>query len=100
VWLKNEYGNPPLIVTENGYGDAGQPNDADRIDYIRVRVVFLFVGNRLPAATGSEIMHAAFACPQGYLNALLRAVHEHGCNVVGYTVWSILDNFEWLDGYG
>lgn len=37
VWLKDEYGNPPLMVTENGYGDAGQSDDADRIDYIRVR---------------------------------------------------------------
>jgi len=44
VWLKDEYGNPPLIVTENGYGDAGRSDDADRIGYIRVRV-FGLVGS-------------------------------------------------------
>ncbi|XP_015368597.1 PREDICTED: myrosinase 1-like, partial [Diuraphis noxia] len=70
IWLKNEYGNPPLIITENGYGDNGELDDFDRINYIK-----------------------------GYLNATLRAIHENNCNVIGFTVWSLLDNFEWTDGY-
>ncbi|KHJ99278.1 hypothetical protein OESDEN_00742 [Oesophagostomum dentatum] len=24
---------------------------------------------------------------------------EQGCKVIGYTVWSFLDNFEWDDGF-
>jgi len=37
-WLKNEYGNPPLIITENGYGDGGQLNDTERINYLTVNI--------------------------------------------------------------
>ncbi|KAE9543770.1 hypothetical protein AGLY_002000 [Aphis glycines] len=70
IWLKDEYGNPPLIITENGYGDNGQLDDLDRINYMK-----------------------------GYLNATLQAMHEENCNVIGFTVWSLLDNFEWMDGF-
>ncbi|XP_025421294.1 myrosinase 1-like [Sipha flava] len=70
IWLKNEYGNPPLIITENGYGDNGQLNDFDRINYLK-----------------------------GYLHATLQAIHEDNCNIIGYTVWSLLDNFEWMYGF-
>jgi len=36
IWLKNEYSDPPLFITENGYGDNGQLNDLDRISYLKV----------------------------------------------------------------
>lgn len=32
------------------------------------------------------------------MHAMLQAMHEDNCNVIGYLVWSLLDNFEWLDG--
>jgi len=36
---------------------------------------------------------------QEYLKEMLKAIHIDGVNVVGYTAWSLLDNFEWLQGY-
>ena len=61
--------------TENGcsYGDGpderGVVNDRRRIDFYR-----------------------------GYLAAVHRAI-EDGADVRGYHAWSLLDNFEWAEGY-
>ena len=65
----------PLVITENGaaYADGevvdGTVEDADRIDYLR-----------------------------GHLAAVERA-REAGADVRGYFVWTLLDNFEWAEGY-
>jgi len=73
--LTRDYERPVLEVTENGcsYGDApgadGEVHDARRIDYYR-----------------------------GYLEALARAIDD-GADVRGYHAWSLLDNFEWAEGY-
>ncbi|XP_050546386.1 myrosinase 1-like [Daktulosphaira vitifoliae] len=70
VWIKKEYDNPPVIITENGYADDGRLNDLERIDYIK-----------------------------SHLNVTLKAINEDKCDIIGYTIWSLLDNFEWTDGY-
>ncbi|KAK5649855.1 hypothetical protein RI129_000884 [Pyrocoelia pectoralis] len=69
-WIKGEYNNPPVFVTENGYPDVGQFNDMERIHYL-----------------------------QGYLDELLKAILVDDCNVYAYSVWSVLDNMEWNRGY-
>jgi beta-glucosidase len=64
-----------LYITENGASSAdrltpdGQVLDTDRVMYLR-----------------------------NYLTQLQRAVAE-GVPVKGYFLWSLLDNFEWADGY-
>lgn len=69
-WIKDQYNNPLVYITENGLGDStGTVNDSRRIEFI-----------------------------QGYVNATLQAANN-GCNVVRYTVWSLMDNMEWSSGY-
>lgn len=67
--MKNEYGNPEVIITENGWSDNGLINDIQRIEYM-----------------------------QGHLKAVLGAIKD-GCYVTGYAQWALTDNFEWLRGY-
>nr|CAH7741390.1 unnamed protein product [Callosobruchus chinensis] len=69
-YLKDTYNNPEIIITENGYSDTGELEDDKRISYIKQ-----------------------------HLNVILEARDEFGVNVSAYTVWSLMDNFEWVDGY-
>jgi beta-glucosidase len=73
--LHRDYDVQALYVTENGaafpdlQGHGGEVHDPERIDYL-----------------------------EGYTGAVARAVAE-GVPVRGYFVWSLLDNFEWAEGY-
>ena len=65
---------PYIVITENGssYEDQlidGQVNDYKRTDYLK-----------------------------SHLNSLQEAISE-GIPVKGYFAWSLLDNFEWAEGY-
>ncbi|MEV1143267.1 GH1 family beta-glucosidase [Micromonospora sp. NPDC049799] len=75
--IATDYPGVPLLVTENGAAfpdkagsdPAGEVQDTDRI---------------------------------AYLDGHLRAAHEaiaRGVDLRGYLVWSLLDNFEWAEGY-
>ena len=39
TWISEEYNNPPIFVTENGYADEGGLEDDTRIKYITVSIV-------------------------------------------------------------
>ncbi len=73
--VKSLYGDIPLIVTENGaafddvVGAGGQVEDPDRVAYLHDHI----------AACGRAI--------------------QAGVNLQGYFVWSLMDNFEWAEGY-
>jgi beta-glucosidase len=73
--VTRDYERPVIEITENGcaYGDApdedGVVRDERRIEFYR-----------------------------GYLRELGRAI-EDGADVRGYHAWSLLDNFEWAEGY-
>ncbi|MEV6208202.1 GH1 family beta-glucosidase [Kitasatospora sp. NPDC051914] len=77
VGLRDRYGAalPPVTITENGCSVADRPapdgsvDDPDRISYLA-----------------------------GHLDALAAAVAE-GVDVRGYYTWSLLDNYEWAEGY-
>ncbi|KAL0901708.1 hypothetical protein ABMA27_006894 [Loxostege sticticalis] len=69
-YITKTYNNVPIIVTENGYADFSGVDDSARVSYY-----------------------------SHYLNALLHAIHEDRSNVKGYFAWSLMDNFEWDDGY-
>ncbi|MBG0815449.1 GH1 family beta-glucosidase [Planomonospora sp. ID82291] len=75
--LKARYGDalPPVYVTENGCSQHDEPGPDGTVDD-RERIAYL----------------------DGHLAALERAAAE-GVDVRGYYVWSLLDNFEWAEGY-
>jgi len=70
----SKYPIKDIIITENGASfkdvlDNGHIHDELRIKYF-----------------------------QDYLSAILKAKND-GANVTGYFAWTLLDNFEWLEGY-
>lgn len=75
TYVKEKYGNPTMLLSENGMDDPGNVTvaqgvrDAARVAYYRSYV------------------------------AELKAAIDGGANCVGYFAWSLLDNFEWKLGY-
>ena len=73
--LHDVWGVKEIYITENGTSSADVPAD-DGIVYDTDRIMYL----------------------RNYLSQLQRATAE-GVPVKGYFLWSLLDNFEWADGY-
>ncbi|TVR67005.1 MAG: beta-glucosidase [Spirochaetaceae bacterium] len=84
IRLKEEYNNPPVYITENGaaFTDELEPEPAQA------------------ARSTSRVVRDPLRI--AYLEQYTAAVHQalqEGCDVRGYFVWSLLDNFEWAHGY-
>ncbi|MGW0838870.1 GH1 family beta-glucosidase [Streptomyces sp. NPDC002787] len=79
VALSKEFPDLPIMVMENGaaFEDMVDESDGRRVVVDRARTQFLI----------------------DHVTATHRA-RERGAHVVGYLVWSLLDNFEWAMGYG
>ncbi|MCT2537211.1 GH1 family beta-glucosidase [Aquibacillus koreensis] len=74
TYLTDRYGKIPMYITENGICindgvENGEVNDSRRIDYL-----------------------------QAHITAVHRSL-QSGVNLKGYITWSLLDNFEWAEGY-
>ena len=73
--INDTYRVPPIYITENGaafhdvVSEDGKIHDARRLDYLKNH----FIQTRLAM--------------------------QDGVDVRGYMVWSLLDNFEWAEGY-
>nr|AAG25897.1 silverleaf whitefly-induced protein 3 [Cucurbita pepo] len=75
IYIKEKYNDPVIYITENGYLDYDSPNvdellrDERRVKYFHDHLYYLY-----------------------------EAI-EAGVKVRGYFAWSLLDNFEWANGY-
>lgn len=49
----------------------------------------------------NEVLDDVFRCDayRSHIEAVVQAHAELGVKVMGYVAWSLLDNFEWADGY-
>nr|GMC74616.1 putative beta-glucosidase 41 [Ipomoea batatas] len=77
-YVREKYGNPLVLITENGMDDPNKhhmPLEEAFLDQKRINY------------------------HQNYLSNISAAIREDNCNVQGYFVWSLLDNWEWNMGF-
>ena len=76
-YVDKRYDHPPIYITENG---VDVPNESS-----------------IPLP---EVLNDTFRINfySGYIGNVLKAKSE-GVDVRGYFAWSLMDNFEWADGY-
>jgi beta-glucosidase len=77
VYLRDTYAGqlPPVYITENGCSVADEPGPDGRIDD-QFRIGYL----------------------DGHIRAVAGAIAA-GVDVRGYLTWTLMDNFEWAEGY-
>jgi len=77
-WIKNRYGSPPIYVTENG-------------------VCAPFESLKPAKEAVDDVFRQDFI--KGYLSEMYKAITFDDVDVKGFFYWSLLDNFEWAEGY-
>lgn len=73
-WVSSRYEHPVIYVTENGCAAPEPSRETSLNDEFRIRYL------------------------SGYLKECAAAIGD-GADVRGYFAWSLMDNFEWKDGY-
>lgn len=78
-WISERYGKPVIYITENGTS----------------------VKNEHLKTTPEEFFEDTLRCEyfETYITAMTQARVEDGIAVRGYLSWSMVDNFEWAEGY-
>uniref|UniRef100_A0A4W5R6L1 Glucosidase, beta, acid 3 (gene/pseudogene) n=1 Tax=Hucho hucho TaxID=62062 RepID=A0A4W5R6L1_9TELE len=71
-YVKDTFNNPAVYITENGFSQVG-PVDME------------------------DVQRCGFY--HDIIQEVARALREDGVDVRGYFAWSLLDNFEWADGF-
>ncbi|CAK6956598.1 LOW QUALITY PROTEIN: beta-klotho [Scomber scombrus] len=71
-WIKLEYGDPKVLVAEGGWFSE--------------------------ASVGREDTVAIYLMKR-FINQVLQAIRFDGVQVFGYSAWSLVDGFEWNNGY-
>ncbi|XP_061107942.1 beta-klotho [Conger conger] len=71
-WIKLEYGNPRVLITENGWFSDANVETEDTV------AIYLM---------------------KKFINQVLQAIVHDSVQVFGYTAWSLVDGFEWNYGY-
>nr|XP_060626823.1 klotho isoform X1 [Anolis sagrei ordinatus] len=71
-WISHEYNRPPIFIVENSWFVSGitKTDDSKYMNYMKF-----------------------------FVTDTLKAIRYDGVPVIGYTVWSLMDGFEWLRGY-
>lgn len=68
LWLRDRYNNMGVFITENGLATQNGEGVHD---------------------------HNRAAYHSAYLREAVKAIRDDNCNILGVTIWSLLDGFEW-----
>ncbi|BFZ09251.1 hypothetical protein BsWGS_12290 [Bradybaena similaris] len=70
AWVKRQYQNPMIFITENGRRTGVDLDDPERIDFYKL-----------------------------YINEVLKAIKLDDVRVHGYAGWTLMDSLEWASGF-
>ncbi|KAE8379069.1 glycoside hydrolase superfamily [Aspergillus bertholletiae] len=77
-WISRTYKKPDIYILENGTSCKGEDDKPLQ-----------------------EVLHDTFRCDfyREHIHEAVMARNEDGINLLGYMAWSLMDNFEWNDGF-